>query len=192
MSSISQSRVNPHIHRRLAIALTSLLFWALLPGAFAAETSKEYQLKAAFLYNFAKFVEWPSNAFLSAGKPIVIGIVGANPFGGDLEKAVKDRSINGHPVEIRLVDDTVASGSVHVLFFGPGQDKSRARVLGRMASAPILTVGESDHFIEEGGMINFVFEADKVRFEINSQAADRAGLRISANLQKLATKVCLK
>ncbi len=173
----------------LTAALAAGALLASVSIARAADSSKEYQIKAAFLYNFAKFVEWPTNTFASSDAPIVIGIIGKNPFGNDLEKAVRDRFVNGHPVQIKFIDEHFTNVTSHVLFFAPGEGKPASGFLSKVASLPILTVGDGDQFLEQGGMINFLFEADKVRFQINSEAARRAGLKISANLQKLAVKM---
>ncbi len=189
LSAYRRRRLNPQTQRGLALALTAFIFGVLLQPALGAEATKEYQLKAAFLYNFAKFVEWPSDAFPKSDSPIIIGIVGGNPFGADLEKTIKDRTINGHPIKICLISERETNFVAQVLFIAAAEDRLVDNVLRCAANRPVLTVGESDKFIQRGGLINFVFEADKVRFEINAEAAGRAGLHISANLQKLAKKV---
>jgi len=154
-----------------------------------AEVTKEYQIKAAFLYNFTKFVEWPAARFADDASPIVIGVVGPNPFEDELAKLVNGRKANGRNIVVMHLSSIPESGSVHVLFFSAGETRPLGDMLARFHAAGVLTVGESPHFKAAGGMINFVPEADKIRFEINQSASEQAGLKISAQLLKLATAV---
>ena len=170
--------------RGLALFVASVL----VAGAARAETSKECQIKAAFLYNFTKFVQWPSDRFPGATEPIVIGVLGDNAICDELEKIVRDRLVNGRSISVvplRSIDDL---GSVHVLFVGAGQER-RFGAVAPARLAGVLTVGESDEFAAKAGMMNFTMTADKVRFEINADSAERAGLKISAQLLKLAAVV---
>ena len=153
--------------------------------AFSAEpVSKEYQLKAAFVYNFAKFVEWPAQSFASADSPIIITILGRNPFGDELENTVRGRKINGHPIVVRLIQAASAARGTHLLFVSAAED-------GRFGDPGngVLTVGESASFAKQGGIIIFTPDEDKLRFEINAAAANQSGLKISAQLQKLASAI---
>jgi hypothetical protein len=154
-----------------------------------APTSKEYQIKAAFLYNFAKFIEWPARAHQDATSPLVIGVFGKNPFGSELEKAVKDRKINGREILVKSIQSANDSRSVHLLFVGAGEDEHLNSLREALKGTCVVTVGESDAFARQGGIILFSLEADKVRFEINMDAAEKAELKISAQLQKLAKAI---
>lgn len=154
-----------------------------------ADASKEYQIKAAFLFNFTKFIEWPAAAFADDSAPIVIGVCGSNPFGAELHNIVEDRKINGREIVVKTVDTAAEAAKCHVLYFSAAANGSLAQMLPALEKTAVLTVGESERFTSAGGVINFVLEADKVRFEINSAAADKAGLKISAQLQKLARTV---
>jgi len=152
-----------------------------------AEVSKEYRIKAAFLYNFTKFVEWPAACFPNESSPIIIGVFGQNPFGDELEKIVQGRTVNHHPIVVNLIATAAAAATVHLLFVPAGEETRLPATAWR--SAAIVAVGESESFAAGGGTITFTREGDKIRFEINIAAAERSGLRISAQLQKLANAV---
>lgn len=161
--------------------------------AFASEPppiSKEYQVKAAFLFNFTKFVEWPSERFSSRDTPIVIAVLGRNPFGDELEKLVRNRLVDGRPVVVQplLSAEEAKSGvaDFHVLFVAAGEEAHFADLLKIVPLVGVLTVGESDRFASFGGTVTFVVVESRVRFEINRAAAEAAGLKLSAQLQKLA------
>lgn len=165
--------------------LAAALLGMVASVAMGAEpVSKEYQIKAAFLYNFVNFVQWPPQCFADAGSPIVIGVMGTNPFGGELEKAVGGRKISGRRITVSLVQTVAAARQTHLLFVGAGADVG----LDELKGTPVLTVGESASFLRQGGIINFVRQNDKLHFGLNMEAAEQAGLKISAQLQKLATE----
>ena len=173
--------------------------WRVLAGCLclasvavqAAEgkVSKEYQVKAAFLYNFTKFVEWPPARFADKSSPIVIGLLGPNQIGDELVNIVAGRKANGRNLVVKEITSLAETGPVQVVFIGAGEDLALHELLPVLHAAGILTVGESPQFTAAGGMITFVLEADKVRFEINRDASEQAGLKISAQLLKLATAV---
>lgn len=147
-------------------------------------------MKAAFLFNFTKFVEWPEASFADAGHPIVIAVLGRNPFGDDLAKLVKDRTVDGRRIQIRMVatpEEARPPGALHVLFVPAGEEPRFAEFLNTPSRRGVLTVGESDRFSALGGIIDFVVVESRVRFEINRAAAEAAGLKLRAQLQKLAT-----
>lgn len=155
----------------------------------AAETpvSKEYQLKAAFLYNFTKFVEWPPARFADNTSPIVVAVVGRNPFGEELENVVKGRAVNGRAIAIKLVITPDEAAGAHLLFVPSGEEnRLPAAAVQRDA---LLAVGESEVFAAQGGAITFVQVGGKMRFEINIGAAERAHVKISTQLLKLANVV---
>jgi len=169
---------------------TWMLGWLCVPlltvKIFAGEpVSKEYQVKAAFLYNFAKFVEWPAASFENESSPLVIGVFGENPFGGELENVVRGRKINGHPILVKPVPAAASAHNVHVLFISAAEDERLGEFRTAVRNAGILTVGESDEFVRRGGMIQFVPDGDKIRFEIRADQAAAVGLKISSQLLKL-------
>ena len=173
--------------------------WALLLGAVlwhgqpaaAAEpaVSKEYQIKAAFLYNFTKFVEWPAGKVVGTNSPIVIGVLGRNPFGAALAETIKDRKVNGREIQIKQINSVSEVKGLHVLFVSAGETQRFEGLEDALKEGSVLGVGESEAFLKRGGMIVFALEDDKVRFEIDMNSAERAKLKISSQLQKLARTV---
>lgn len=172
------------------IRLSAVLIILAVGGlVHAAEViPKEYKLKAAFIYNFAKFVEWPASVFPNNGSPIVIGVLGRNPFGNELLDAVRDRRIDGRSIEIKQVRTAAEAGATQILFVSAGEERNFG-ALKNVLGIGVLTVGESALFAKQGGTINFNLAGDKLRFEINMAAARRSDLRISAQLLKLATSI---
>jgi hypothetical protein len=148
----------------------------------------EYQIKAAFLFNFVKFVQWPQTAFSEAKAPIVIGILGTNPFHEDLKRMIQNKTVDDHPLSVRELGSPTEATQCHVLFISSSEKDRLAEIIKGLKGASVLTVGEMEHFTESGGMINFVLASAKVRFEINNEAATRAGLKISSKLLALAVR----
>jgi len=165
--------------------------WLLIvtTTAFCASPSKEYPLKAAFLFNFTKFVEWSPESLGGPDGAIVIGVLGASPLLGELEAAVRDRKVNGRAILVRRIPNLGGAKSVHLLFVSASEDARLGELQGELRGANVLTVGESEHFAKSGGIITFLIDGDKVRFDINVAAADKASVKISAQLQKLARAV---
>lgn len=160
----------------LIIALPAvLLAWA---GA-----DLEFQVKAAFLHNFAKFVEWPRAEPERA--EFCVGLIGPDPFGETIDEMVKGRTIDGKPVIIRRISKMPDARLCQILFINMSGRERLTEVLKNL-SAGTLTIGQTDEFLHAGGMINFIIEDKKVRFEVNVEAARKAGLRIRAQLLKLA------
>jgi len=170
-----------------ALLLLSALLFSSTPG-WSAETGnyKEYQIKAAFLYNFTQFIEWPTNAFPEASTPLKIGILGTDPFGKTLDDLVRDEKVSGHPLAVvryRHVEDIK---DCHILFVSQSEASRIDDILHALKDRPILTVGESENFARNGGMIRFLTEKNKTRLRINATAAKDANLILSAKLLKLA------
>lgn len=191
---VSAARALRARRRRWPVLLTLLAVLATLAQPALSgdlSASREHQLKAAFLFNFTKFIEWPALSFSSANDPIVIGVFGDGPFVVELAQVVNDRQVNGRGIVVKRVETAAEARSAHLLFVSAGEDGHFDELRLAIQGSPILTVGESPSFAQAGGTINFVVEDDKVRFEINMDSAERAGLRISAQLQKLA-KLILK
>jgi hypothetical protein len=160
---------------------------ALLCGPIRAETPpSEYEVKAAFLFNFARFVEWPPAAFAAANSPIVLGLYGEDPFGEDLTRIIAGKTANGRPFVIRRCERPADLKSCHMAFISSSEKRNLPQAMDALKGLPVLTVGETDRFAESGGIINFVIDKNRVHFEINVDAADRAGLRMSSKLLSLA------
>jgi hypothetical protein len=145
----------------------------------------EYEVKAAFLYNFAKFVEWPEGA-LEQRDRFTICVVGTSDVSEQLKRVVEGRNVSGLAVAVRTLEDADSDADCQMLF-APGN--ASARSITEKASSGVLTVGEYASFARDGGMINFVFIDKKVRFEINRKRAEESGLAISSKLLKLAHDV---
>jgi hypothetical protein len=149
----------------------------------------EYVLKAGFLYNFAKYVEWPADAFERADSPIVIGIVGADPFGDRIDAVLRDKGVRGRKFEIRRYPDSAALQRCHIVFVARGGKDRVADILERTRGWSALTVGEDASFPEAGGILAILVERDKPRLVVNPDAADRARLVIDSKLLRVATIV---
>jgi hypothetical protein len=151
----------------------------------ASPTPLEYELKAAFLYNFVKFVEWPPDAFAGPRSPLTICVYGDDPFGSSLDAAVGGESLGERSLLVqRPAFDELRD--CRVLFVSRSERQRMPEVLSEVEGAPVLTVGDTDGFLRAGGIINFVLEENKVRFLINLEAAERNQLKISSKLLRLA------
>jgi hypothetical protein len=148
----------------------------------------EYQVKALFLFNFAKYVDWPASAFPDDGAPIVIGVVGQDSFGDDFQKVAAGKSINGRQVVIKHVSSPEEYKTCHILFVSASEKDHLASILDAVKDTSILTVGETDGFLSQG-MINFTKKASKIRLEINLKAAQDARLQLSSRLLSVADVV---
>jgi len=169
------------------LLLLPLLPFAAPQSPSARSPASEYQVKAAFLLNFTKFVEWPASAFEDARSPISICIFGDDPFDGALNQLVEGELVNSRKVVVQKIRRTPAPKSCQVLFVGSAE-KAVSKLLS--ASGPaVLTVGEGDGFLRDGGMIAFVLDSRRVRFEINQTAAAGAGLTMSSRLLSVAKAV---
>jgi hypothetical protein len=155
----------------------------------AAQAMNEYQVKAAYLYNFAKFVEWPARAFENSTAPIRLCALNYPSFDSELSQMVKGKTIAGRPVAVVEVGNVEQARSCHLLFINSTQDKQAQHIIESLRDTSVVTVGESNGFVEKGGILNFVLVDDRVQFQINHKAANQAGLRISSQLLSLARLV---
>ncbi len=197
MISKKEMRLKTYI---LMFVVLSLLASVQVQQARAAE-SKEYQIKAAFLYNFIQFVEWPKEKAADSNQPIIIGIIGRDPFGNVFE-SLKNKKIKGKSVIIKRfkpyeelkINGVLESTSdelknCHVLFICSSENRNINQIIDIVKTSSVLTVGETHYFLENGGIINFELEEKKVRFAINLDAANTAKLKISSQLLRLAKRV---
>ena len=180
---------------RLGLLVACAILTEFVPVAWAISTEEgndsqggEYQVKAAFLFNFAKFVGWPAHKFSQPDSPLIIGLIGSDPFGGLLEEQVQDQRINDRTVMVRHVESMPELRKCHIIFICRSEVSRLGAILSEVRSDNVLTVGESDNFLGRGGMINFVMVGNAVHFQINDAAARRAGLKISSKLQPLALR----
>lgn len=171
----------------LLTALISFAFDWAGSERLQAETqrSREYQVKAVFLFNFAQFVEWPESAFSSADAPLCFCVLGDDPFGADLDDTVRGETIHTRELTVRRSDKAGELKGCQLLFISRSERGRLAGILAELEGSPVLTVSEVEEFGRRGGMINFYLEDNRVRFEVNPQAAAREGLKISSELLSL-------
>ena len=166
---------------------TALLAALAVHGAAWGHGSIEYDVKAAYLYKFAPFVEWPPTAFASASSPFQVCILGRDPFGSKLDRAVTGQRVADHPVAVRRLDRVDAASGCHILFLGASRTQTAADALRAVRGAPILTV--ADNGGATGAIIRFVLKDNRVRFDIDVAAAAANRVTISSKLLSLATSV---
>jgi hypothetical protein len=155
----------------------------------AAPATKEYQVKAVFLFNFAQFVEWPPDAFPEASAPLVIGVLGGDPFGPVLDEVVANETVHHHPVIVRHFPEAGDISVCHVLFIAESDPFRLTHILKELEGRPILTVGDAKSFAASKGMIQFVLAENRIRLRINASAAKAARLSISSQLLRQAEVV---
>jgi len=156
----------------------------LAPGMAAAQL--EHEVKAAFLFKFLSFVEWPAAAFAAPDAPLVVGVLGADEVLASLQEIVPGRTAQGRAVQLRRLKDGERPAGVHLLFVG----RAAAAALPKLAGQPgVLLVGESEGALDQGAMINFLRSEGRVRFEVAPDAAERRGLRISSRMLAVAQHV---
>lgn len=178
-------------HTRLFVAVFALV--VALRGtslvSAQANASGEYQVKAAFLFHFAQFVEWPEAAFKGAGTPLTYCTIGEDPFRGSLDAALNGKSFGARSFRVLHLKQVQEIEGCQVLFIASEEKKLLPAILAGVRESSVLTVGESEHFVQNGGTIGFCPEGNKIRFEINLEAAEKAKLRISSKLLVLAKTV---
>jgi len=159
---------------------------AVAPVLAGAATAREYQIKAVFLFNFTQFINWPSALFASARAPLVIGVLGADPYGSYLDETTRGEIVDGRPLVVeryRRVEDVA---TCHVLFISASEAGSMAAILARLKGRSILTVTDAGAASEQGGIIRFVTENNHIRLRIDVRAAKAAGLEVSSKLLRAA------
>lgn len=169
-----------------------LLAISILFSSAQKPPAREYQVKAAFLFNFSQFTEWPASAFSSPKAPLVIGILGEDPFGNYLDELVKEEMINGRPLSIQRFQDTQEIKNCHILFIKVLKPIRQQDIINDLKGKNILTVGEDPDFIKDGGMVRFVTINNKIQFQINPEATKKENITISSKLLRLAEIVTLK
>ena len=174
-----------------------LLFLSALPAAGAearaeALSPTEYELKAAFIYNFTKFITWPAGSFESDESPINVCLLGSDPFGGAID-ALKDKSSRGKPFTVNRIatagQERILSLPCHVLFISPSEESRLPKLLKLLGRAPLLTVSDMAGFSQSGGLIGFKMKGNRIAFTINNDKAKASNLKISSELLKLAEVV---
>jgi hypothetical protein len=171
--------------------IASVLGTTMVDVSAETKPPPEYLIKAAFLFNFAKFVEWPADAFENNLSPMNLYILGTDPFGPALDP-LKDKTIKGRPIKIKRVNKVDDIESCHILFISASEKGNLKQILNALRNSYTLTVSEIEGFVQMGGVINFIILNHKVHFEINPVAAEQSRLKISSQLFKLAKIVIPK
>ena len=183
------------IHRLVCLYCAVLLiaptiFSVLTTEADAQSRSvREYQIKAAFLYNFAKFTEWPPDKFRDETAPMILCVIGVDPFGPVLENTVISKKIKGRSIIVNRTTTVDNLRTCHVLFVSSSERENLSEIVESLSGAAVLTTGDMDRFAKRGGIIKLTKKGNKIRFEINPKAAERAGVKLSSYLLSLATIV---
>lgn len=192
MSTSIPARLASRLRRassRLVAPLAAVIAFAA-PVLDAAEAggklTREYDLKAAFLFNFAQFVEWPPEAFPEAGTPFVIGVLGEDPFGRSLDEIVANEAVRNRKIVVRRYRNVQEISTCHILYIGGSEASSLSRILPQLDGRHILTVGETDLFTTYNGVIQFLVVESRLRLRINVEAARMAKLSISSQLLRQA------
>jgi uncharacterized protein DUF4154 len=173
---------------REAPKIASLLA-VLLAASAGGQGLNEYHVKAAYVYNLARFVEWPPESFKRATEPLRLCVLGASPIRPILGEAVQGETIDGRKLEVRQLADTAQAAGCHVVFIASSENQRLPALLRELRPPGTLTVGETEDFLREGGAVNFRLENDKVRIEINLRAVAEQKLRVSPNLLSLVRVV---
>lgn len=173
---------------RLIVAVLLCLSTAVRINAQSSDSggSAEYLVKAGFIYNFAQLVQWPPAAFSQADSPIVIGILGTDPFGEIIDRVVQNKKLDGRNLVVKRLKRGASLKDYNILFVGSSEAARLDEILQSTKNLPILTIGEMPGFAMRGGIINLTVEGNKVRFEVNIEAAKQANLNISSRLLALA------
>ena len=173
---------------RLLLCGAALIAALAAGAAHAQREAPESSVKAAFLYKFANYIEWPANGFASPSAPLVIGVAGADEIAADLERITPGRSVGGHAVTVRRVRDGEPLRGIHILFVGHGENAAAA-MLRAAREQGVLAVTETDGGLDMGSAINFVTAGERVGFEVSLDAAEKSGHRISARMLAVARRV---
>lgn len=168
------------------MGLVALLIAA---SAFGQSKPSEYAVKAAYLYNFGKFVRWPADSKSGRNPSFSICVLGSDPFGASLDATVEGENIDGKPAVVKRVASAHEGASCNILYISPSERGHLSEILSALAKDSTLTVSDIPNFAEHGGMIEFVLDSGRVRFQINLEAAQAAGLNLSSELLKVAMNV---
>ena len=178
------------VKRRRGCFWLLFVLWVAFGGGLVAGAESpvptRHQVQAAFLFNFAKFVTWPDYAFQSSGNSLVIGVLGEDPFGAVLEETIRDKTVMDKKLAVKRFARIQDAANSHILFLSSSEESHLQQILKGLEKATVLTVSDMGQFAERGGMIAFTVEDQKVRFNVNIEAVERAGLKMGSQLLKLA------
>jgi YfiR/HmsC-like len=175
------------LRHAVAIVAVLLAFAAAPARPQAPAVPTEYEVKAVFLFNFSQFVDWPAASFADGGAPLVIGVLGSDPFGATLDEIARGETVNGRPLAVRRYDSVEQiDDACHILFIERSQEERLDAVLAALKGRNVLTVGDFEGFARRGGIIRFVTVGNKIRLRVNLAAAQDAKLTISSKLLRPA------
>jgi YfiR/HmsC-like len=186
MALVTRSRRNDYRGRWLSLLLAWTLVSGLPAGSLAAVALTEYEVKAGFLYHVGWFVEWPATTVQERAPTFIIGVLGTNPFGGVLDDVMRGKAIRERPVVIKYYQRVEEAVSSHVLFISASEEPRLPAILAVLERTRVLTVSDLERFAERGGMIVLRLVDRKVHFDINMDATERTGLKLSSQLLRLA------
>jgi YfiR/HmsC-like len=178
--------MEPVKSRIRATAVALLIAVGLLGGRSALAAPTAQQVEAVFLFYFSQFVDWPPGSFADHSSPIVIGVLGDDPFDGSLDQAVAGERVNGRPVVVRRLKSLADASGCHILYISSSESAQLAQIMSALKGRNVLTVSDLNGFVQSGGMIRFVLLDQHVRLVINPQAAQAAGLKLSSKLLRAA------
>lgn len=173
----------------VACLLLSGLAWSAPTELTGVTATREYQVKAVFLFNFTQFVEWPADAFAHASAPLVIGVLGEDPFGAYLDETVRGETVNGRPLIVARYRRIQEIGDCQMLFISRSETERLEQILASLVGKPVLTVGDVEEFARRGGMIDLATVSGKIQLRINLEAAKAARLTMSSKLLRPAKVV---
>jgi hypothetical protein len=171
-----------------AITTVAIAVGVLLASA-QPRFSTEYDIKAAIVFNLSQFVDWPESAFAGPDSPLVIGVLGQNPFGKGLDRAAEGEIVQKRKITVKYADTLAELGAVHILFISRSESRRLAEILRLLQGTRALTVSDIDRFAQNGGMVNLVTAADRVRMLVNVEQVEAAGLRASSKLLRISELV---
>ncbi|HWB54967.1 MAG TPA: YfiR family protein, partial [Tepidisphaeraceae bacterium] len=178
----NHGRVWPMGRRISLVLILMTLVWMIQQTARANSPPSEYEVEAAFILNFAEFITWPAHSFHDGNSPLIVGVIGNDPFGKVLDNTFAGIKIDGHPVTIRRARDVDDLRGCQMIYISPSEKDRLEEILANIDSAPVVTISELNGFCWRGGIVNFYIDDHKVRFEINIGAARRHGLKVSSQL----------
>jgi hypothetical protein len=173
------------MNRRFLFGTVTSWCLCILLASPSRAASTEYEVKATFLYNFAKFVDWPPQAFSGNGAAFTMCVAG-DPFEGALDRTIQGEVLDGKPLMVRHITGPEDIQGCQIVYVSPSEAATSRDIINAAANAPILTVGETDDFINDGGIVRFVKTGGRIHFQINPDAAQRASLKVSSRLLRLA------
>ena len=172
--------------------LLAVAFFCLLPifaNADEAATSLEYKVKAGYIFNFAKFVEWPASALPQTDSPIIIGVVDAGTALSLIQNMLEGKNVNGHSIQVIALSPEYLGTNCHIIYVGKSGSTTPKQLRQLLAGTPTLLVGESNRFAEDGGMVGFTRDKENIRIKLNLDAAIAASLKVDSKLSSVAKLV---